>query len=150
MCFLFVFSKRPLLWCCFQGTLCSFKNHFSSHLVNIVHYSIRRLFWFFFLLTYCRNYQQALNLMRRATAMPSTKTDYYDEVSGFKHISLQFVCKTKTDQFLFMIFQSETVQKRVYKSLKLWSMYADLEESLGTFQVTTATFFICKSYFRQS
>ena len=82
--------------------------------------------------------------------MPSTKTDYYDEVSGFKHISLQFVCKTKTDQFLFMIFQSETVQKRVYKSLKLWSMYADLEESLGTFQVTTATFFICKSYFRQS
>ena len=29
----------------------------------------------------CRNYQQALDLMRRATAMPSTKTDYYDEVS---------------------------------------------------------------------
>ncbi|XP_058970864.2 pre-mRNA-splicing factor SYF1-like isoform X1 [Pocillopora verrucosa] len=60
------------------------------------------------------NYQQALNLMRRATAMPSTKTDYYDE--------------------------SETVQKRVYKSLKLWSMYADLEESLGTFQSTKAVY----------
>lgn len=29
-----------------------------------------------------RNYQRALDLMRRATAMPSTKTDYYDEVSG--------------------------------------------------------------------
>lgn len=33
------------------------------------------------------------------------------------------------------MFQTETVQRRVYKSLKLWSMYADLEESLGTFQV---------------
>ena len=39
--------------------------------------------------------------------------------------------------FIFSFFQTETVQRRVYKSLKLWSMYADLEESLGTFQVTT-------------
>lgn len=31
--------------------------------------------------------------------------------------------------------QTERVQMRVYKSLKLWSMYADLEESIGTFQV---------------
>ena len=38
---------------------------------------------------------------------------------------------------IFSLFQTETVQRRVYKSLKLWSMYADLEESLGTFQVTT-------------
>ena len=30
---------------------------------------------------------------------------------------------------------SETVQNRVYKSLKVWSMYADLEESFGTFKV---------------
>ncbi|KAJ7378147.1 Pre-mRNA-splicing factor SYF1 [Desmophyllum pertusum] len=60
------------------------------------------------------NYQQALDLMKRATAMPSAKTDYYDE--------------------------SETVQRRVYKSLKLWSMYADLEESLGTFQSTKAVY----------
>lgn len=60
------------------------------------------------------NYQQALDLMRRATAMPSAKTDYYDE--------------------------TETVQRRVYKSLKLWSMYADLEESLGTFQSTKAVY----------
>lgn len=37
-----------------------------------------------------------------------------------------------------LFLQSETVQRRVYKSLKLWSMYADLEESLGTFQVTMA------------
>lgn len=60
------------------------------------------------------NYKQALDLMRRATAMPSAKADYYDE--------------------------TETVQRRVYKSLKLWSMYADLEESLGTFQSTKAVY----------
>ena len=36
--------------------------------------------------------------------------------------------------------QGETVQKRVHKSLKLWSMYADLEESLGTFQSTKAVY----------
>lgn len=30
---------------------------------------------------------------------------------------------------------SEPVQNRVYKSLKVWSMLADLEESLGTFKV---------------
>lgn len=35
----------------------------------------------FFDFQFVRNYQQALDLMRRATAMPSTKTDYYDEVS---------------------------------------------------------------------
>ncbi|KAK3752668.1 hypothetical protein QZH41_006488 [Actinostola sp. cb2023] len=61
-----------------------------------------------------RNYQRALELMRKATAVPSSKTDYYD--------------------------QGETVQKRVHKSLKLWSMYADLEESLGTFQSTKAVY----------
>lgn len=32
-------------------------------------------------------------------------------------------------------FQSEPVQNRLYKNLKLWSMYADLEESFGTFKV---------------
>ncbi|XP_031570615.1 pre-mRNA-splicing factor SYF1-like [Actinia tenebrosa] len=60
------------------------------------------------------NYQRALELMRKGTSVPSTKTDYYD--------------------------QGETVQKRVHKSLKLWSMYADLEESLGTFQSTKAVY----------
>ncbi len=34
-------------------------------------------------------------------------------------------------------FQTESVQNRLYKSLKVWSMYADLEESLGTFDVST-------------
>src|SRR5699024_8178047 len=33
-----------------------------------------------------------------------------------------------------------SVQKRLHKSLKLWSMYADLEESFGTFQSTKAVY----------
>ena len=32
------------------------------------------------------------------------------------------------------------VQLRVHKSLKLWSLYADLEESLGTFASTKAVY----------
>ncbi|XP_065067886.1 pre-mRNA-splicing factor SYF1-like [Rhopilema esculentum] len=62
------------------------------------------------------NYEKALRLMRRATAIPSKKAgvNYHDE--------------------------REKVQDRVHKSLKLWSMYADLEESLGTFQSTKAVY----------
>ena len=60
------------------------------------------------------NDDQALLLMKRATAPPSHKVSYTD--------------------------QSETVQKRLYKCLKLWSMYADLEESLGTFKSTKAVY----------
>ena len=47
--------------------------------------------------------------MQRATAMPAKRAAYYDK--------------------------SEPVQNRLYKSLKVWCMYADLEESLGTFEV---------------
>ena len=53
-------------------------------------------------------YEEALRIMQRATAMPKRKVAYHDD--------------------------TETVQMRVYKSLKLWSMYADLEESFGTFK----------------
>ena len=31
-------------------------------------------------------------------------------------------------------------QKRVYRSPKLWALYADLEESLGTFETTCAVY----------
>lgn len=55
--------------------------------------------------------------MHKATAMPSRKVAYHDE--------------------------TETVQMRLYKSLKVWSMYADLEESFGTFKVFI---FILKFY----
>uniref|UniRef100_A0A668AVE3 Pre-mRNA-splicing factor SYF1 n=1 Tax=Myripristis murdjan TaxID=586833 RepID=A0A668AVE3_9TELE len=60
------------------------------------------------------NYEQALRILRKATAIPSKKAEYFDA--------------------------SEPVQNRVYKSLKVWSMLADLEESLGTFQSTKAVY----------
>ncbi|KAJ8251347.1 hypothetical protein GJAV_G00220370 [Gymnothorax javanicus] len=60
------------------------------------------------------NYEQALHILRKATAIPSKKAEYFDS--------------------------SEPVQNRVYKSLKVWSMLADLEESLGTFQSTKAVY----------
>lgn len=60
------------------------------------------------------NYEQALKLMQRASTMPSRKVAYHDD--------------------------SETVQARVYKSLKVWSMYADLEESFGTFKSCKAVY----------
>ncbi|XP_033228299.1 pre-mRNA-splicing factor syf1 homolog [Belonocnema kinseyi] len=61
-----------------------------------------------------KNFTEALRLMHRATAMPTRKVAYHDE--------------------------SETVQMRLYKSLKVWSMYADLEESFGTFKTCKAVY----------
>ena len=36
--------------------------------------------------------------------------------------------------------EAETVQMRLHKSLKIWSLYADLEESFGTFKTTKAVY----------
>ena len=55
-------------------------------------------------------HEKALKLMKKACTIPKTKSDFYDP--------------------------SEPVQNRLYKSLKLWSMYADLEESFGSFETT--------------
>ncbi|CAH1785851.1 unnamed protein product [Owenia fusiformis] len=60
------------------------------------------------------NYEDALKLMQKATAPPPRKVAYHDE--------------------------AETVQSRVYKSLKLWSMYADLEESFGSYKSCKAVY----------
>lgn len=60
------------------------------------------------------NYDRSLQLMQRATAVPAKRAAYYDK--------------------------SEPVQNRLYKSLKVWSMYADLEESLGTFETAKAVY----------
>lgn len=43
--------------------------------------------------------------MKRATALPPKRSHYFDETAK--------------------------VQQRVYRSLKLWSLYADLEETFG-------------------
>ncbi|KAL1124380.1 hypothetical protein AAG570_001009, partial [Ranatra chinensis] len=60
------------------------------------------------------NYEGALKLLQKSTVMPSRKVAYHDD--------------------------SESVQMRLYKSLKLWSMYADLEESFGTFKSCKAVY----------
>ncbi|NXH40474.1 SYF1 factor, partial [Dicaeum eximium] len=60
-----------------------------------------------------QRHQEALRVLRKATALPAKRAEYFDS--------------------------SEPVQNRLYKSLKVWSMLADLEESLGTFQVGTGT-----------
>ena len=52
--------------------------------------------------------------MEKATIVPKTKSNYYDG--------------------------NETVQSRLYKSLRLWSMYVDLEESFGSFKSCKAVY----------
>lgn len=60
------------------------------------------------------NYEEVLKLMQRATVLPSRKVAYHDD--------------------------TEIVQMRLYKSLKVWSMYADLEESFGTYKSCKAVY----------
>ncbi|CAG2162641.1 unnamed protein product [Oppiella nova] len=65
------------------------------------------------------HWKAALALMHRATAAPpggtaAKRVGYYDA--------------------------SETAQNRLHKSLKVWSMFADLEESFGTFTTTKAVY----------
>ncbi|KAG8790535.1 pre-mRNA-splicing factor syf1, partial [Serendipita sp. 399] len=57
------------------------------------------------------NYDEAIRIMQRAAYVPKdTKTNYHD--------------------------QSLPVQARLFKSLKLWSFYVDLEESIGSVETT--------------
>ena len=58
--------------------------------------------------------QKAIELLKRATAPPSKQVAYFDE--------------------------KESTQNRVYRSLKIWSLYADLEESFGTYETTKAVY----------
>ncbi|KAF2073657.1 hypothetical protein CYY_005042 [Polysphondylium violaceum] len=60
-----------------------------------------------------KNFEQAIEILKRATVSPK------------KHIH---------------IADSEPVQKRVFKSIKLWTFYADLEESFGTFHNTQSIY----------
>merc|ERR550519_917118 len=59
-------------------------------------------------------HEKAITLLRRATAPPPRRISYHDK--------------------------GETVQIRLHKSLKIWSLYADLEESFGTFKSTKAVY----------
>ncbi|TXT13298.1 hypothetical protein VHUM_00665 [Vanrija humicola] len=61
------------------------------------------------------NYDEAIRLLQRATTVPkNTKVDYYND--------------------------NLPPQSRLFKSLKLWSFYSDLEESIGTVESTKAVY----------
>jgi len=60
------------------------------------------------------HHDKALEVLKRGTASPGVAISYHDE--------------------------KESVQRRVHKSLKLWSLYADIEESTGTFQSCKAVY----------
>ncbi|KAI9064287.1 protein prenylyltransferase [Trametes sanguinea] len=61
------------------------------------------------------NYDEAIRVMQRAAAIPkNTKVNYFDHTLP--------------------------VQARLFKSLKLWSFYVDLEESLGTVESAKAVY----------
>jgi len=61
------------------------------------------------------NYDEAIRVMQRVAVVPKNpRISYHD--------------------------QSLPVQKRLFKSLKLWSFYVDLEESIGTVETTKATY----------
>ncbi|KAF9052709.1 hypothetical protein BJ165DRAFT_1523477 [Panaeolus papilionaceus] len=61
------------------------------------------------------NYDEAIRVMQRATALPkNTKINYHDH--------------------------SLSAQARLFKSLKLWSFYVDLEESIGSVETTKSVY----------
>lgn len=64
-----------------------------------------------------KNFQAALELMRQSTAEPSVEVKRRVAVDG-----------------------NEPVQMKLYKSLRLWSFYVDLEESLGTLESTRSVY----------
>lgn len=64
-----------------------------------------------------KNFKGALELMRQATAVPSVEVKRRVAADG-----------------------NEPVQMKLHKSLKLWSFYVDLEESLGTLESTRAVY----------
>eukprot|EP00004_Rigifila_ramosa_P016307 TRINITY_DN3858_c0_g1_i1.p1 TRINITY_DN3858_c0_g1~~TRINITY_DN3858_c0_g1_i1.p1 ORF type:complete len:849 (-),score=230.83 TRINITY_DN3858_c0_g1_i1:69-2333(-) len=63
-----------------------------------------------------KNYKEALAVLEQATTAPpkDKRKSFFDEKAS--------------------------VQERVYKSVRLWSFYADLQESLGTFEQTKAVY----------
>ena len=79
-----------------------------------------------------RNYDEAIRVMQRAAVVPkNTKINYFDHVSLSPHSSKQSYSHEA---------QSLPAQVRLFKSLKLWSFYVDLEESLGTVESAKAVY----------
>ncbi|MES1921615.1 Pre-mRNA-splicing factor SYF1, partial [Bonamia ostreae] len=65
-----------------------------------------------------KNYEKALEVIKMATMLPHKKARFEEKSVGDRLVA----------------------QKRVYRSPKLWALYADLEENLGTFETTCAVY----------
>jgi pre-mRNA-splicing factor SYF1 len=80
------------------------------------------------------NYDEAIRVMQRATALPKNlKINYHDHA---RHLLFFHKSISKTD------FKSQTfsVQAHLFKSLKLRSFYVDLEESIRMVESTKAVY----------
>jgi len=72
--------------------------------------------------------------MQRAAAIPkNTKISYHDHVCNF-------LCCFAALVVILITSQALPVQARLFKSLKLWSFYVDLEESIGTVETTKSVY----------
>jgi pre-mRNA-splicing factor SYF1 len=85
-----------------------------------------------------RNYDEAIKVMQRASAIPKNwkNISFHDEVRPFLFSQPPPLPTT----YPLSIPQSLSPQLRLFKSLKLWSFYVDLEESIGTPETTKAVY----------
>ena len=79
-------------------------------------------------------HDNCLKLLRRATAPPPRyrHDKNLPQIRSFIGLILLLFLSCRRVSYHD---SAETVQMRLHKSLKLWSLYADLEESFGTFKV---------------
>ena len=76
------------------------------------------------------DYTGAVRLLRRATALPPKRGNYFDD----------------TEKVQFRVYRyalNSTVvspQWKTFRSLRIWSLYADIEESMGTVESCKAVY----------
>ncbi|KAK4696761.1 pre-mRNA-splicing factor SYF1, partial [Phenoliferia sp. Uapishka_3] len=84
------------------------------------------------------NYDEAIRVMQRATQVPKKSgVSFHDEVCPSPLLFHSFANPTPTSN---RDLQSLSPQARLFKSLKLWSFYVDLEESIGSVETTKVVY----------
>lgn len=80
--------------------------------------------------------------MQRATAVPrKTNVSFHDEVRlSLPSLTLLLFACAFTYAVHYRDVQTIPPQSRLFKSLKLWSFYVDLEESIGTVESAKAVY----------
>jgi len=79
---------------------------FGVIMLNLSFCICKFLFFISLNIKFCSDYSAAVSILKRATSVPARRGQYFDE--------------------------TDNIQTRVSRSLKLWSLYADIEESIGT------------------